>query len=121
MQGPLRDGRGPHVRQGVKYPAVLGVGGWNDPRVPRGSPGKFVAAMQKASASDRPVLMKVNYDDGHCTEDKQATFDNFAGQVRLPALADRAEGLPAAALTGPKGCHAPCEYPAGPGILWLWK
>ena len=22
-----------HVQKGVKYPAVMGVGGWNDPRV----------------------------------------------------------------------------------------
>lgn len=69
-----------HVRPGVKYPAVLGVGGWNDPRVPAWAPGKFVAALQNASASGKPVLMKVNYDNGHFTEDKGVTFRNFAGQ-----------------------------------------
>ena len=36
-----------HVRPGVRYPAVLGVGGWNDPRVPPWQPGKFVAAVQR--------------------------------------------------------------------------
>jgi prolyl oligopeptidase len=70
-----------HVRQGVKYPAVMGVGGWNDPRVAPWEPGKFVAALQNASASGRPVLMKVNYDDGHFTEEKIVTFRNFAGQA----------------------------------------
>ncbi len=69
-----------HVRQGVKYPAVLGVGGWNDPRVAAWEPGKFVAAMQNASTSGKPILMKVNYDDGHFTEEKTVTFKNFAGQ-----------------------------------------
>jgi prolyl oligopeptidase len=69
-----------HVQQGVKYPAVLGVGGWNDPRVAAWEPGKFVAAVQSASASGKPVLMKVNYDDGHFTEEKIVTFKNFAGQ-----------------------------------------
>jgi prolyl oligopeptidase len=69
------------VRPGVKYPAVLGVGGWNDPRVPAWQPGKLIAAMQAASTSDRPVLMKVNYDNGHFTEDKRVTFKNFAGQI----------------------------------------
>jgi prolyl oligopeptidase len=70
-----------HVRKGVKYPAVMGVGGWNDPRVPAWQPAKFVAALQAASASGKPVLMKVNYDSGHFTEEKIVTFKNFAGQI----------------------------------------
>ncbi|HEY0477152.1 MAG TPA: prolyl oligopeptidase family serine peptidase [Kofleriaceae bacterium] len=69
-----------HVAAGVKYPAVLGVGGWNDPRVPPWQPAKLVAAMQNASTSGKPVLMKVNYDNGHFTEEKLVTFKNFAGQ-----------------------------------------
>ena len=69
-----------HVQKDVKYPAVMGVGGWNDPRVAAWEPGKFVAAMQAATASGSPVLMKVNYDNGHFTEEKIVTFKNFAGQ-----------------------------------------
>ena len=69
-----------HVRPNVKYPAVLGVAGWNDPRVAPWQPGKFVAAVQAASSSSRPVLLKVNYDNGHFTEEKIVTFRNFAGQ-----------------------------------------
>jgi prolyl oligopeptidase len=69
-----------HVQKGVKYPAVMGVGGWNDPRVAAWEPGKFVAALQAATASGNPVLMKVNYDNGHFTEEKIVTFKNFAGQ-----------------------------------------
>ena len=69
-----------HVQAGVKYPAVLGVGGWNDPRVSPWQPGKFVAAMQAASTSGRPALLKVNYDNGHFTEEKQVAFRNFANQ-----------------------------------------
>lgn len=69
-----------HVTKGVKYPAVMGVGGWNDPRVPVWQPGKFVAALQSATTSGKPVLMKVNYDNGHFTEEKIVTFKNFAGQ-----------------------------------------
>ncbi len=69
-----------HVEKGVKYPAVLGVAGWNDPRVPAWQPGKFIAALQGASSSGKPVLMKVNYDNGHFTEEKIVTFKNFAGQ-----------------------------------------
>jgi prolyl oligopeptidase len=69
-----------HVKAGVKYPAVMGVAGWNDPRVAPWEPGKFVAALQSASKSGKPVLMKVNYDNGHFTEEKIVTFKNFAGQ-----------------------------------------
>jgi prolyl oligopeptidase len=69
-----------HVRKGIKYPAVICVGGWNDPRVIAWEPGKFAAALQNASTSGRPVLMKVNYDNGHFTEDKNVTYANFADQ-----------------------------------------
>ncbi len=69
-----------HVVSGTKYPAVICVGGWNDPRVIAWEPGKFAAALQNASTSGKPVLMKVNYDNGHFTEVKSVTFANFADQ-----------------------------------------
>ncbi len=67
-----------HVKEGVKYPAVICVGGFNDPRVIIWQPGKFAAALQNASTSGKPVLMQVNYDSGHFTEDKKVAFRNFA-------------------------------------------
>jgi prolyl oligopeptidase len=70
-----------HVKPGVKYPAVMGVGGWNDPRVAPWEPGKFIAALQNATTSGLPVFMKVNYDNGHFTEEKVVTFNNFAAQT----------------------------------------
>lgn len=69
-----------HVKKGVKYPAVMSVGGWTDPRVVVWQPGKFAAAVQQASSSGKPVLVKVNYDNGHFTEDREVTFANFADQ-----------------------------------------
>ncbi|HNP33246.1 MAG TPA: prolyl oligopeptidase family serine peptidase [Flavobacterium sp.] len=69
-----------HVKDGVNYPAVICVGGWNDPRVVAWQPGKFAAALQNATTSAKPVLMKVNYDNGHFTEDKDVTYANFADQ-----------------------------------------
>jgi prolyl oligopeptidase len=69
-----------HVKDGVKYPAVMCIGGWNDARVPAWQPGKFAAAMQNATASNKPVLLKVNYDNGHFTEDREVTWANFADQ-----------------------------------------
>ena len=67
-----------HVQPGTKYPAVMSVGGMNDPRVIAWQPGKFAAALQNASTSGKPVLMQVNYDNGHFTEDKKVAFRNFA-------------------------------------------
>jgi prolyl oligopeptidase len=69
-----------HVVKGTKYPAVICVGGWNDARVPAWEPGKFAAALQNASSSGKPVIMKVNYDNGHFTEDRNVTMANFANQ-----------------------------------------
>lgn len=69
-----------HVVKGTKYPAVINVAGWNDSRVVPWQPGKFAAAVQNATTSGKPVLVKVNYDNGHFTEDKNVTFANFADQ-----------------------------------------
>jgi len=69
-----------HVVGGTKYPAVICVAGWNDPRVIAWEPGKFAAAVQNSSTSGKPVLMKINYDDGHFTEDRKVTYENFAAQ-----------------------------------------
>jgi prolyl oligopeptidase len=70
-----------HVQKGVKYPSVMGVAGWNDPRVTPWETGKFIAALQNATPSQNPFLMKVNYDNGHFTDDKVVTFKNFADQA----------------------------------------
>jgi prolyl oligopeptidase len=69
-----------HVVKGTKYPAVICVAGWNDSRVVAWQPGKFAAALQNATSSEKPVLMKINYDNGHFTEDKNVTYANFADQ-----------------------------------------
>ncbi len=69
-----------HVKEGVKYPAVICVGGWNDSRVVAWQPGKFAATMQNSTASSKPILMKVNYENGHFTEDREVTWANFADQ-----------------------------------------
>ncbi len=67
-----------HVVKGTKYSAVICVRGWNDPRVIAWEPAKFAAILQNATTSGKPVLMKVNYDNGHFTEDLSVTFANFA-------------------------------------------
>jgi len=54
-----------HVADGIKYPAVLGITGSNDPRVPSWVVGKMIARLQAASTSGRPILLRVDFDAGH--------------------------------------------------------
>ncbi len=54
-----------HVRDGVKYPPTLVYAGFNDQRVPAWIPAKFAARLQAATASGKPVLLRVDYDAGH--------------------------------------------------------
>ena len=67
-----------HVKAGTNYPAVLCGGGMNDPRVIVWQPDKFAAAVQAASTSGKTMLLQVNYDNGHFTEDKKVALRNFA-------------------------------------------
>ena len=54
-----------HVQDGAKYPPVLVYAGFNDQRVPAWIPAKFAARLQAASASGKPVLLRVDFDAGH--------------------------------------------------------
>jgi prolyl oligopeptidase len=54
-----------HVVDGTKYPAVLGITGANDPRVPPWIVAKMIARLQAASSSGRPILLRVDFDEGH--------------------------------------------------------
>ena len=54
-----------HVKDGVRYPAVLLTTGVNDPRVAPWEPGKFTARLQAATASGKPVILRVETDAGH--------------------------------------------------------
>jgi prolyl oligopeptidase len=54
-----------HVVNGTAYPAVMLITGFNDPRVASWQLAKFTARLQEASASGRPILLRVDYDAGH--------------------------------------------------------
>ena len=69
-----------HVQKGVKYPAVLCATGINDARVAPWQPGKFAGALQNATASGKPVLLRVDLNNGHFTENRLVTFSDFADQ-----------------------------------------
>ncbi len=53
------------IKDGVKYPAVLLTTGINDPRVPPWMSAKMAARLQAASASGKPILLRIDYDAGH--------------------------------------------------------
>jgi prolyl oligopeptidase len=48
------------VEAGTAYPAVLLLSGTNDPRVNPADSRKFAARLQAATASGRPVLLRVS-------------------------------------------------------------
>jgi prolyl oligopeptidase len=54
-----------HVTAGVAYPAVLLLGGENDGRVNPANSRKMAAALQAATSSDRPILVKLSASAGH--------------------------------------------------------
>jgi prolyl oligopeptidase len=54
-----------HVRAGTAYPAVLLLTGANDPRVDSWHSKKLAAALQAASTSGMPVLLRVEFAGGH--------------------------------------------------------
>jgi prolyl oligopeptidase len=54
-----------HVRNGVKYPAVLLTTGENDGRVNPAQSRKMAARLQAATGSDRPILFRSTAGAGH--------------------------------------------------------
>lgn len=54
-----------NVKDGVAYPAVLVTTGINDPRVDAWEAGKMTARLQVATSSDKPILLRIDYDAGH--------------------------------------------------------
>ncbi len=54
-----------HVHDGTSYPAAMFLTGANDPRVSPSQMLKMAARVQAATASHRPVLLRIDYDAGH--------------------------------------------------------
>jgi prolyl oligopeptidase len=54
-----------HIKDRTAYPAVLFETGYNDPRVDPWHMAKMTAALQAATSSGKPVLLRVEYEGGH--------------------------------------------------------
>jgi prolyl oligopeptidase len=70
-----------HVKDGVKYPAVMLTTGMTDPRVEPWQAGKMAARLQKASASGRPVLLRVDFQAGHGIGSTRQQRDEEFGDI----------------------------------------
>ena len=67
------------IKDGTRYPAVLFTHGVNDPRVEVWNTTKTAARLMAASASGKPVLVRLQYDSGHGIGNTKAqTFDEVA-------------------------------------------
>ena len=71
-----------HVIDGQPYPAVMAVTGINDQIVAPWQPAKFAARLQAASASGRPVLLRVDFDSGDArrTASREQTIDRMSDE-----------------------------------------
>jgi len=86
-----------HVKDGANYPAVLLLTGINDHNVAPWQPAKMAARLQAASASGRPVLLRVDYQAGHAMgstrrQGQEEMADKWAflfWQLGLPAFQPR--------------------------------
>jgi prolyl oligopeptidase len=54
-----------HVENGTDYPAVMLLHGANDPRVIVWQSTKMAARLQAATSSERPILLRLDYEAGH--------------------------------------------------------
>jgi prolyl oligopeptidase len=67
-----------HVKEGVRYPAVLLTHGVNDARVDVWLSAKMAARLQSATSSGKPVLLRLDYDAGHGID---ATNEQYLEQL----------------------------------------
>lgn len=81
-----------NVTEDIRYPAVLLDCSLNDPRCPPWHGRKLAARLQRATASDRPVLLRVRPTAGHAAAGEAArrarhaeTLAFLADQLGLPA------------------------------------
>jgi prolyl oligopeptidase len=65
----------------TKYPAVLLTTGVTDPRVAPFHPAKMAARLQAATASGKPILLRVDFDAGHGIGSTRAQQDREAADT----------------------------------------
>ncbi|USX28679.1 prolyl oligopeptidase family serine peptidase [Oxalobacteraceae bacterium OTU3CINTB1] len=82
------------VVDGTKYPAVLLTTGVTDPRVAPFHPAKMAARLQTATASGKPVLLRVDFDAGHGMGSTRAQQDAESADTYAFILSHTAASQP---------------------------
>lgn len=88
------------VRDGTRYPAVLITAGLNDLRVAIWQPGKMAARLQAATASGRPVLLRIDPYAGHGFGSTQAQSNKLTADI-LAFLLHELTPRPESTVTAP--------------------
>ena len=70
-----------HIKEGEHYPATLITVGMKDFRVAAWDPAKFAARLQAANASEKPVLLKVDFDTGHGVNNSDEKYYNEMADI----------------------------------------
>ena len=84
---------------GVRYPAVLGVAGWNDPRVAAVAAGQVRRRRAAGEHVGRPVLHAGELRRRPLHRGEDGDVPELRRPVRLRALADRPQGVPRSGST----------------------
>lgn len=64
-----------NIKPGTRYPATLVVSGLNDPRAATFHSAKYAARLASATASDEPVLLRIDFDAGHGMGSRRSQLD----------------------------------------------
>lgn len=70
-----------HVSDGTRYPAVMLTTGMTDPRVDPWHAAKMTARLQAATASGKPVLLRVDFQAGHGLGSTRTQRDEEFGDI----------------------------------------
>jgi prolyl oligopeptidase len=82
------------VQDGVRYPAVLITAGLNDPRLAVWQPAKMAARLQAATASGRPVLLRVDPHAGHGHGSTRTQRNELTADILAFLLRELSTGTP---------------------------
>jgi prolyl oligopeptidase len=69
------------IRDGTPYPAIMLVHGINDPRVDVWQSAKAAARLQVASSSGKPILLRLDAQDGHGVGSTAAQRDAMSADI----------------------------------------
>lgn len=70
-----------HIRSDANYPATLVISGLNDPRAATFHSAKYAARLAAATASGKPVLLRIDFDAGHGFNSSRSQMDEASADI----------------------------------------